>query len=80
MPFTSEEYSPGLGMDFYALALIFLTISTTAGAINFIVTILRLRAPGMSINRIPRLPHDAPIRERNLTDIAFSLARPYPPR
>ncbi len=40
-------------MDFYALALIFLTVSTTGGAINFIVTILRLRAPGMSISRMP---------------------------
>jgi cytochrome c oxidase subunit 1/cytochrome c oxidase subunit I+III len=40
-------------MDIYALALIFLTISTTGGAINFIVTILRLRAPGMAISRMP---------------------------
>ena len=42
-----------MGMDFYALALIFLTISTTGGAVNFIVTILRLRAPGMAISRMP---------------------------
>ena len=42
-------------MDFYALSLIFLTISTTAGAINFIVTILRLRAPGMTLDRTPLL-------------------------
>jgi cytochrome c oxidase subunit I len=53
VPFTSERFSPGLNMDFYALALIFLTVSTTAGAINFIVTILRLRAPGMSISKMP---------------------------
>jgi heme/copper-type cytochrome/quinol oxidase subunit 1 len=46
-------YSPGLNMDFYALALLFLTISSTAGAINFITTILRLRAPGMAISRMP---------------------------
>ena len=46
-------FSPGLNLDFYALALIFLGISTTAGAINFIVSILKLRAPGMSINRMP---------------------------
>ena len=31
---------PAMGMDFYALSLIFLTISTTGGATNFIVTIL----------------------------------------
>jgi cytochrome c oxidase subunit 1/cytochrome c oxidase subunit I+III len=53
VPYTSKTYSPGLGMDFYALALIFLTISTEAGAINFIVTIFRLRAPGMAISRMP---------------------------
>ena len=29
---------PALNMDFYALALLFLTISTTVGAVNFIVT------------------------------------------
>ena len=52
-PYTLRDYSPSLGMDFYALALIFLTISTTGGAINFIVTILRLRAPGMAISRMP---------------------------
>jgi heme/copper-type cytochrome/quinol oxidase subunit 1 len=52
VPYTMTQYSPGIGMDVYALALILLTISTTGGAINFIVTILRLRAPGMSISRI----------------------------
>lgn len=53
VPYTNSTYSPGLNMDFYALALILLTISTTGGAINFIVTILRLRAPGMSVDRMP---------------------------
>ncbi len=52
-PYTTLKYSPGYGMDFYCLALVFLTISTTAGAINFIVTIFRLRAPGMAISRMP---------------------------
>jgi cytochrome c oxidase subunit I len=55
VPMTRAEFSPGLNLDFYALALILLTISTTAGAINFIVTVFKLRAPGMSINRIPIL-------------------------
>jgi cytochrome c oxidase subunit I len=53
VPYTNAIYSPGLNMDFYALALLFLTISTTAGAINFITTILRLRAPGMAVSRMP---------------------------
>jgi cytochrome c oxidase subunit I+III len=52
-PFTTLPYSPGLGMDFYALSLVFLTISTTAGAINFLVTIFRHRAPGMTLSRMP---------------------------
>jgi cytochrome c oxidase subunit I len=53
VPYTLTLYSPGIGMDIYALALIFLTISTTANAVNLIVTILRLRAPGMAISRMP---------------------------
>jgi cytochrome c oxidase subunit 1/cytochrome c oxidase subunit I+III len=52
-PYTLTQYSPGIGMDIYPLALIFLTISTTGGAINFIITILRLRAPGIAISRMP---------------------------
>lgn len=38
VPYTNIPYSPGYGMDFYNFALILLTISTTGGAINFIVT------------------------------------------
>jgi cytochrome c oxidase subunit I len=52
-PLTGSAFSPGLNPDFYALGLLFLTISATAGAINFIVTLFKLRAPGMAINRIP---------------------------
>ncbi len=53
VPYTESRFSPAMGMDFYALSLILLTISQTAGSINFLVTIFRLRAPGMSINRMP---------------------------
>jgi cytochrome c oxidase subunit I+III len=53
VPLGGEEFTPGLNIDFYALGIIFLGISTTAGAINFVVTILKTRAPGMSINRMP---------------------------
>ena len=52
-PLSSAPYSPGLNTEFYTLALLFLAISTTAGAINFIATILTMRAPGMSLNRMP---------------------------
>ncbi len=52
-PFSGKAFSPGLNADYYTLGLIFLGISTTAGAFNFIVTIFKLRAPGMSIVRMP---------------------------
>jgi cytochrome c oxidase subunit 1/cytochrome c oxidase subunit I+III len=53
VPLALRQYDPGPGVDFYAIGLIFNGISTTAAAINFIVTILKLRAPGMSLNRMP---------------------------
>jgi cytochrome c oxidase subunit I+III len=52
-PLNTKEYDPGLNADFYALGLIFNSMSTTAGALNFIVTVFKLRAPGMSFNRMP---------------------------
>jgi cytochrome c oxidase subunit 1/cytochrome c oxidase subunit I+III len=52
-PLSNAHFTPGLNIDFYNLGLLFLTISTTAGAVNFVVTIFKLRAPGMSINRMP---------------------------
>jgi cytochrome c oxidase subunit 1/cytochrome c oxidase subunit I+III len=53
LPLGDQTFTPGPNIDFYALGLIFLGISTTGGAINFIVTIFKLRAPGMTLNRIP---------------------------
>ncbi len=52
-PLSSDTFSPDSNIDFYNLGLLFLTISTTAGAANFIVTFLKMRAPGMSLDRIP---------------------------
>ncbi len=53
VPFSAKHFTPGLSPDFYTLGLIFLGFSTTVGSINFIVTIFKLRAPGMSISRMP---------------------------
>ncbi|MFL5839722.1 MAG: cytochrome c oxidase subunit I, partial [Thermoleophilaceae bacterium] len=53
VPLASRDFNPGSNIDFYALALIFNSISSTVAAINFIVTIFKLRAPGMSLNRMP---------------------------
>ena len=49
----STTYSPGLNVDFWALGVVFVGISTTVGAVNFIVTIFKMRAPGMTLNRMP---------------------------
>jgi cytochrome c oxidase subunit I+III len=53
VPLASRHYSPNLGQDFYAFGLIFNTVSSTAASANFIVTIFKGRAPGMSLNRMP---------------------------
>ncbi|MCB8837145.1 cytochrome c oxidase subunit I [Aurantimonas sp. VKM B-3413] len=52
-PYALKQFNPGLNMDFYALGMIFYGISTTVGSANFVVTVMRNRAPGMSINRLP---------------------------
>lgn len=53
MPLTNPEYSPGLGMDFYLLALLISGVGSIAGGVNFLVTILNLRAPGLTFMRMP---------------------------
>jgi cytochrome c oxidase subunit I len=53
VPFAGLEYNTGPNIDVYALGMVLLGISTTVGSINFIVTLFRTRAPGMSINRVP---------------------------
>jgi cytochrome c oxidase subunit I+III len=53
VPLALRHFNPGPNVDFYALGLIFNGISTMLAAINFIVTIFKLRAPGMSLNRMP---------------------------
>ena len=55
-PTLSENFpwaSPGHGQDYWILSVHILTLSSLAGAINFIVTIANMRAPGMSWMRMP---------------------------
>jgi len=52
-PYSERPYNPGINQDIYALGMVFLGISTSVGAANFLVTAARCRAPGMSINRLP---------------------------
>jgi cytochrome c oxidase subunit I len=52
-PLTGKAFSPGINIDFWGLGVVFVGISTTVGAVNFIVTTFKMRAPGMSLNRLP---------------------------
>ena len=52
-PVTGEIYNPGHGIDFWILSLQILGIASLAAAFNFIVTIINMRAPGMSLMRMP---------------------------
>jgi cytochrome c oxidase subunit I+III len=52
-PLTNLKYSPDLGADFWLLGIGFIEISAIAGAIEIIIGVLRTRAPGMSLDRLP---------------------------
>jgi cytochrome c oxidase subunit 1 len=52
-PLTERAYSTTNGVDFWMLGLQVLGVASIAGAVNFIVTILKMRAPGMTFNRMP---------------------------
>src|SRR5690625_395279 len=55
-PLTSNTYNPGLGTDFWIFGLQILGVSSIITALNFIVTIINLRAPGMKMMRLPVFP------------------------
>jgi cytochrome c oxidase subunit I len=52
-PLTSSQYSPGLNIDFWVLGLQALGAASIMGGVNFITTIIQLRAPGMRLMRMP---------------------------
>ncbi len=52
-PLTSAQFSPGMGADFWLLGIGFIEISAIAGAIEIIVGVLRTRAPGMTLDKMP---------------------------
>ncbi|MDZ7705982.1 MAG: cbb3-type cytochrome c oxidase subunit I, partial [Trueperaceae bacterium] len=52
-PMTSTTYNPGLGIDFWVLGLQVLGVASLVAGFNFIVTIINMRAPGMSMMRLP---------------------------
>ncbi|MCK9495983.1 MAG: cytochrome c oxidase subunit I [Dehalococcoidia bacterium] len=52
-PLSTETYSPGRNMDFYTVSLLILGTSSLIASLNFIVTIINMRAPGMTMMRLP---------------------------
>ena len=50
---TSRQFSAGPNVDFWLLSLQVLGVSSVMAAVNFIVTILNMRAPGMTLMRMP---------------------------
>ena len=52
-PLASAEFSPGLGSDLWVMGLAVSGIGTILGGVNFITTILCMRAPGMTMFRMP---------------------------
>ncbi len=52
-PLTSIAFSPEINADFWLLGIGFIEISAIAGAIEIIVGVLRTRAPGMTLDRMP---------------------------
>lgn len=52
-PLASLEFSPTVGNNYYSIALQISGIGTLLTGVNFIVTILKMRAPGMTLMRMP---------------------------
>jgi cytochrome c oxidase subunit 1 len=52
-PLTSRQFNPDMGTDFWIIGLQILGIASLAGSFNFITTILNMRAPGLSMMRLP---------------------------
>jgi cytochrome o ubiquinol oxidase subunit 1 len=52
-PLSELQYSPGVGVDYYLWSLQISGVGTLLTGINFVTTILKLRAPGMGYMRMP---------------------------
>ncbi|HEX6452096.1 MAG TPA: cytochrome c oxidase subunit I [Trebonia sp.] len=70
-PLTSATYSPGIGSDLWIMGLALSGFGTILGAVNFTTTIFCMRAPGMTMFRMPIFTWNA-----LLTSILVLLAFP----
>jgi cytochrome o ubiquinol oxidase subunit 1 len=52
-PLSEKAFSPGVGVDYYLVALQISGVGTLLTGVNFVTTILKIRAPGMSYLRMP---------------------------
>ncbi|RIK40436.1 MAG: cytochrome c oxidase subunit I [Chloroflexi bacterium] len=52
-PLSGPEYSPGLPLDFWLLGLGVAEVAAIAAGVEIIIAIIRMRAPGMSLGRMP---------------------------
>ncbi|TFL18353.1 cytochrome c oxidase subunit I [Jannaschia formosa] len=52
-PLTGPIYAPGINTDFWLIGITFVEISAICAAVEITVTVLRCRAPGMSLDRMP---------------------------
>jgi cytochrome c oxidase subunit I len=52
-PLSGPQFSPGKGVDVWAQMITFTEVSALCVAVELVVTILKMRAPGMSLNRMP---------------------------
>jgi cytochrome o ubiquinol oxidase subunit I len=52
-PLSELQYSPGVGIDYWIWALQIAGVGSLLSGINFIVTILKMRAPGMNLMKMP---------------------------
>jgi cytochrome c oxidase subunit 1/cytochrome c oxidase subunit I+III len=52
-PLSETPYSSTLGTDYWVLALLVLGIGSVGGGINILATVITLRAPGMTMRRLP---------------------------
>lgn len=52
-PLSGLEYSPGVGVDYWLWALQIAGVGSLLSGVNFLVTILKMRAPGMTLMKMP---------------------------
>ncbi|MEL5848118.1 MAG: cbb3-type cytochrome c oxidase subunit I [Candidatus Igneacidithiobacillus chanchocoensis] len=52
-PIFELSYSPGVGVDYWIWTLELVALGTTLGSINFLATVVKMRAPGMTWSRLP---------------------------